>query len=60
MTFTLKNDSPGRTKPVLENPKTTQKVLFGGLGCEPGQLDLFKTDGNITKKGDSNDDTVTR
>jgi len=44
--FTLSNKpahpTPARFK---SNDKTRQKVLFCGLDCLPGQLDLFLTDG---------------
>ena len=44
--FTL-NNKPPRPKPARfeANSKTRQKLLFCGLACLPGQLDLFPTDG---------------
>lgn len=34
-----------RPAPKPKGPKATQKPLFAGLDCLPGQLDLFTTDG---------------
>lgn len=31
-------------------PKFRQKVLFSGLNCCPGQLDLFQTDGPLERQ----------
>lgn len=44
--FTLQNDPP-RPKPArFESNTGKQRKLFAGLNCEPGQLDLFPTDGS--------------
>ena len=44
--FTLSNKPAHPTPARFEsNGKTRQKVLFCGLDCLPGQLDLFPTDG---------------
>ena len=45
--FTLTNGPSRRKKDLVgyDPPQATQKVLFGGLNCEPGQQDLFATDG---------------
>ena len=44
--FTLENDTPApkRYEPV-ETAARRQGMLFAGLDCLPGQLDLFETDG---------------
>jgi hypothetical protein len=44
--FSLVNDTP-RPRPLFAAPatKAAQRVLFAGLDCLPGQLDLFQTDG---------------
>jgi hypothetical protein len=44
--FTLANDKPKLTpwRPPEQEP-CRQKVLFAGLDCEAGQLDIFATDG---------------
>ncbi len=47
MTFELGNDKPHKTPPVFLSNSGTQRVLFSGLDCCPGQLDLFQTDGTI-------------
>ena len=54
-TFELKNE-PHRPKrhPIETNPRSKQKVLFAGMDCLPGQLDLFPTDG---QEADDSDDT---
>jgi hypothetical protein len=43
--FQLEDDAP-RHKPWrgAEHSEETQRVLFTGLDCLPGQLDLFCTD----------------
>lgn len=46
--FSLVNDPEPSTKPkkdVEPDPKAKQLVLFAGMDCQPGQLDLFDTDG---------------
>lgn len=45
--FVLDNTpEPPKPGPVLEPAdKTTQRVLFSGLDCLAGQMDLFATDG---------------
>lgn len=43
--FTLENDIPEPAPRKFSNSKDTQRVLFAGLDCLPGQLDLFPTDG---------------
>lgn len=51
--FQLVND---KRKPEPQkfdvSDRTRQKLLFAGLDCLPGQLDLFQTDGELPK-GDS-------
>ena len=43
--FALANDPPAPPKgPPIFGNKATQKALFTGCDCEPGQLDLFSTD----------------
>lgn len=55
--FRLVNDKP-KPRPVqFENSeRTRQQVLFSGLDCLPGQLDLFDVDGcePIVVEGQSN------
>jgi hypothetical protein len=54
--FQLTNEPPKRKRPDV--PPEKQKVLFSGLDCLPGQLDLFKTDGydaETASQGDSHD-----
>ena len=43
--FTLRNDPPAPPKARFENAASRQAVLFAGLDCLGGQLDLFATDG---------------
>lgn len=44
--FRLQNDPPPKKPWVPPAPEeTTQRVLFAGMDCLPGQLDLFRTDG---------------
>jgi hypothetical protein len=46
--FSLVNDpdpSPLPKKDGQPDPKAKQLVLFAGMDCLPGQLDLFDTDG---------------
>jgi len=48
--FELTNDKP-RPKPMTFDAKEgKQKVLFSGLDCLPGQMDLFATDGVVPPK----------
>lgn len=43
--FALRNDPPAPPKgPPIFGITGQQKVLFTGLDCLPGQLDLFSTD----------------
>jgi hypothetical protein len=35
----------------LKRPECRQRVLFAGMGCLPGQDDLFQTDGGQDKEG---------
>ena len=44
--FTLRNE-PVKSKPMPSEStdRTRQQMLFSGLDCLPGQLDLFPTDG---------------
>ena len=52
--FKLTNP-PARPKPATFETNTgRQKVLFSGMNCLPGQIDLFKTDGPINEKGHAN------
>ena len=53
MTFQLRNDPPPHKPWRGEEPeKKQQRVLFAGLGCLPGQQDLFATDGDqVTVSG---------
>ena len=47
--FRLANDQPTAKPLSFENSeRTRQRVLFSGLDCLPGQLDLFDTDGSDT------------
>jgi hypothetical protein len=40
--FELRNDPPPHKPAQFNNqPPTTQRVLVEGIGCLPGQLDLF-------------------
>ena len=50
-TFALANPPPPH-KPWRGEPteQRRQKVLLAGMDCQPGQLELFKTDGEATKK----------
>ena len=58
--FALNNEPPRSTPPRFEsNSKTRQRVLFAGMNCLPGQLDLFPTDGDERAQGESVEDTVT-
>ena len=46
--FQLRNDPPAASpRSTLRDPvdEKRQRVLFAGLDCLPGQLDLFATDG---------------
>lgn len=44
--FTLENRQvKPKPRPLEAPPAGRQKVLFSGLDCLPGQLDLFPTDG---------------
>lgn len=44
--FRLTNDPPKQKPWVPPAPEeSTQRVLFSGMDCLPGQLDLFQTDG---------------
>ncbi len=44
--FRLADDSPKRKPATFEgNNQCCQRVLFSGLDCLPGQVDLFGTDG---------------
>ncbi len=54
--FTLSN-KPTRPTPARfeTDDKTRQKVLFCGLDCLPGQLDLFPTDGCERPEDDQSD-----
>ena len=52
--FTLTAPTPAPPKPKREEvftPKAQQKALFTGLDCQPGQLDLFRTDGGLGGNG---------
>lgn len=54
MSFTLDN-TPAEPKRGDWKPcKDRQKVLFSGMDCLPGQLDLFPTDGDAD--GDNPDE----
>ena len=39
--FRLVNRPPARPKLVIDQPKDRQRLLFTGLNCLRGQLDLF-------------------
>jgi hypothetical protein len=43
--FTLRNDPPDQAKAEFENNDCRQRLLFAGLNCLPGQIDVFVTDG---------------
>jgi len=44
--FTLRNDPPEpKRAPIESSGKRRQRMLFSGLDCLPGQMDLFPTDG---------------
>jgi hypothetical protein len=44
--FSLDRTPVKPARPVeAVNPPARQTVLFSGLDCEPGQMDLFQTDG---------------
>jgi hypothetical protein len=45
--FELNNqpEPPPRWQGEAPAPKCRQKVLFSGMDCLPGQMDLFPTDG---------------
>ena len=45
--FRLENKPPRREyKPKPTPHMERQRVFFAGMDCEPGQLDLFETDGD--------------
>lgn len=47
--FRLQNDPPRVAKPDYDDGECDrQRVLFAGLDCLPGQMDLFETDGDHT------------
>ncbi len=49
--FQLVNDQPvKRRAPDPPDVKPSQMVLFSGMDCMPGQLDLFDTDGTIDEE----------
>lgn len=49
--FRLAPPKPPRPKPAEFNTNAgRQKVLFSGLDCLPGQMDLFLTDGTADDK----------
>jgi hypothetical protein len=42
--FRLANDKPpAKPQPFATSDRTRQQILFTGLDCMPGQLDLFRT-----------------
>lgn len=43
--FKLTNDPPKYPKKDYGSNNDRQTVLFAGMDCEPGQKDLFPTDG---------------
>ena len=43
--FTLSNPKPRQPPPKFETTPCRQNVLFSGMDCLPGQMDLFATDG---------------
>ena len=47
--FALANPPPSPHKPWRGEPteQCRQKVLLSGMDCQPGQLDLFETDGKF-------------
>lgn len=45
MTFELERDVVRQSRPPEYRPLERQRVLFTGLDCLPGQLDLFQCDG---------------
>ncbi len=48
--FVLRNVPPEPKPWHGDEPENTrQKVLLTGMDCRPGQLDLFKTDGEATE-----------
>lgn len=51
--FTLTSEEPQpQALSLFATPpaKARQRVLFAGLDCLPGQLDLFATDGEATNE----------
>lgn len=44
--FELSNPPPKRKRLDVPNTTGVQKVLLAGLGCLPGQKNLFSTDGD--------------
>lgn len=42
--FVLVNERPAPKREAFDSNKGTQRVLFTGMDCLPGQLDLFATD----------------
>jgi hypothetical protein len=52
--FRLANEKRSTPQRFATSDRTCQKLLFSGLDCLPGQLDLFQTDGELTE-GDSDE-----
>ena len=48
--FKLENDKTPVKKKSFGAGKDSQSVLFSGMDCLAGQLDLFKTDGKLPEE----------
>lgn len=48
--FVLANERPAPKREAFDSNKGTQRVLFTGMDCLPGQLDLFATDNTPPKR----------
>ncbi len=53
--FLSNNPTPKKPRHFESNDKTRQKLLFSGLDCLPGQMDLFDTDGSPTGEKQATD-----
>ena len=50
--FTLQNAPQVRKQDFTPRDNRKQRVLFAGMNCLPGQLDLFQTDGELPEGSD--------